>query len=241
MSPENSSGQSSSSTHHLPFVDNSALVPETTSITDHSYHLAARGTSPVPSVGNYIDYPPSEGESSAHSCSHISKFRETDDLPSDIANIIEHGVRKSTKKNYQIMHKNWVQFAHQQSFNPYCPSVKNVLAFLHSKYQVGIQANTLFTYKTVLKWVVNSSHHFILDSVLISQYFAGLFNLFPVPPRRKKDVWDVNIVLDYWNRQPFNSELSLMMLSQKVVHYYSKLLDGHFRFHRCLFDGRYCW
>ena len=54
-------------------------------------------------------------------------------------------------------------------------------------------------------------------SILISHYISGLFNLFPKPPKKLFDMWDVNVVLDYWNRQPLNSELSLMMLSQKVV------------------------
>ena len=95
--------------------------------------------------------------------------------------------------------------------------MKNVLAFLHAKHKDNVQANTLFSYKTALKWIINTSHHAILDSVLISRYLAGLFNLFPRPPKRNKDIWDVNTVLDYWDRQPFNSELTLMMLSQKVV------------------------
>ena len=95
--------------------------------------------------------------------------------------------------------------------------MKNVLAFLHSRHQHSVSPATLFSYKTALKWIVHSSFHFVLDNVLISQYIAGLFYLFPKPPTRKRDIWVVNQVLSYWDRQPFNKDLPLMMLSQKAV------------------------
>ena len=80
-----------------------------------------------------------------------------------------------------------------------------------------VSPNTLFMYKTTLKRIVHTSFHFILDNVLISQYLSGLFNLFLRPLKPQRDVWDVNQVLLYWDCQPFNKDLPLMMLLQKAV------------------------
>ena len=74
------------------------------------------------------------------------------------------------------MHKTWFQFAARRSFNPYQPNVANVLAFLHDRHKLNASPKTLLNYKTALKWVVNSSFHFVLDSVLISRYITGVFN-----------------------------------------------------------------
>ena len=88
---------------------------------------------------------------------------------------------------------------------------------MHDRHKLNASPKTLLNYKTALKWVVNSSFHFVLDSVLISRYITGVFNLFPKPPCPQRDVWDVNKVLNYWDRQPVNKDLPLMMLTQKTV------------------------
>ena len=99
------------------------------------------------------------------------------------------------------------------------PSVKNVLLFLDWIFNISqMSQRQLLKIRASLKWVVNSSYHSILDNVLVSRYISGLFNLHPPPPRRRiKDIWDVNVLLDYWDKAPPNEDLPLMLLSQKAV------------------------
>ena len=118
---------------------------------------------------------------------------------------------------YKAHHKLWFQFAQSRGFNPYIPSVNNVLDFFHWRHQNNVKPNTLLHYRGALKWVVNSSVHSVLDNVLISRYISGLFNLFPEPPKMPNEILDVNDVLSYWDQLPPLKDLPLMLLSQKTV------------------------
>ena len=97
------------------------------------------------------------------------------------------------------------------------PSVKNVLQFLHYLHTRKWSITSIMSVRSSLKWIVNSSFHSVVDHILVSHFITGLFNLFPPPIQRPKDIWDVNIVLAYWDKQPCNADLPLMLLSQKTV------------------------
>ena len=71
--------------------------------------------------------------------------------------------------------------------------------------------------RSSLKWCVNSSAHAVIDNILVTRFITGLFNLHPPPVRPVRDVWDINILLHYWDSLPCNTDLPIMFLSQKVV------------------------
>ena len=99
------------------------------------------------------------------------------------------------------------------------PSVKNVLSYLHWRFHNSISKSPrqLLRIRAALKWTVNSSYHSVIENILVSRYITGLFNMYPQPVCPLRDIWDVNIVLEYWNTSPVNEDLPLMLLSQKVV------------------------
>ena len=105
-------------------------------------------------------------------------------------------------------------------FDPHAPTVNNVLEFFHygvcsahkaftSKYLTGIVST--------LKWVVDPSHHHILDHVYVKRYIAGYFNTHPPPPKPPRTTWDIQHVLDYWAQQPDNHALDLLQLGKKTA------------------------
>ena len=140
------------------------------------------------------------------------------DLPREITEIIKHGLRNSTKKSYTPIHWKWILFAQSKGFSPYSPTVKHVLMFLHWLHKTTLASPwQLARIRGAIKWVVNTSFHVVVDSVLVSRYLAGLFNLFLKPPPPYRDVWDVNLVLKYWDSAPPNKDLQLMLLSCKTI------------------------
>ena len=183
---------------HLPSTSRTVSVPP---MGDHTY-----------STSIVLDPP-------AGSSQDFSMSAETADLPADIRNVISHGIRGQTKKAYKNFDKYWHLFARSRSFNPYMPSVRNVLMYFHWKFHHSNITNprSLLNVRSALKWTVNSSYHYVIDNILVSRYIAGLFNLHPLPPRPIKDIWDVNQVLAYWDAQPPSRDLPLMLLSQKTV------------------------
>ena len=104
-----------------------------------------------------------------------------------------------------------------RGFNPYMPSVKNVIDFLHWKFSTSsMRPTSLNIWQTAIKFSINTAFHPIVDNILVTRFITGLFHMYPTPPAPPKKIWDVNVVLDYWDRQPPNCDLPLV-LSQKTV------------------------
>ena len=218
MPAKNYQRQRTESHHNISTLDNTTLVP---AITQHA-HLtsvpASRKSTGLSALGDH-SYTTSSGLDPPISySSDFSQSIETKDLPAKIKKVISHGLRQSSRANYTSYHRRWLLFARSKSFNPYMPSVSNVLLFLDWVFNPSLMTpKHLLKIHASLKWVVNSTHHTVLENVLVPRYIAGLFNLHPPPPRRMRDVWDVNIVLDYWDQALPNEDLHCMLLSQKVV------------------------
>ena len=51
----------------------------------------------------------------------------------------------------------------------------------------------------------------------ISKYLRACFNENPPSKRKKKLIWDVNILIDYFNNGPSNSELTYTQLGGKAI------------------------
>ena len=123
-----------------------------------------------------------------------------------------------TKRYYSSIHQQWKLFARSPVFNSYCPSVKNILMFLNCYFKENsATVRTLLKVPSALKWCINTSYHPMLASSLVTRFLQGLFNLNPLPPRKVRDIWDMNIVLAYWDRTLPNTDLPLMLLTQKTM------------------------
>ena len=51
----------------------------------------------------------------------------------------------------------------------------------------------------------------------MSRYVSGLFNLDTKPAKPLREIWDVNMVLAYFDKLPANKDLPFMLLVQKTV------------------------
>ena len=198
-------------------MDNTTLVPDP-SASPHFRDLSpSRSTTAVSALADHHYSASLSSDLDVGSGTDFQHTRETRDFLPETTNIISHGIRKRTAQGYKSNHKYWFQFAESRGFNPYIPSVKNLLEFFHRRHQNNVLPNSLLHYCSALKWVINSSAHLVLDNILVSRYISGLFNLFPAPPKLLKDIRDVNDVLAYWDRLPMSEDLPLMLLSQKTV------------------------
>ena len=175
-------------------------------------------TSSVPALADH-QYSSSFGKELDVVCrGTFCQSQETHGFPPEITHIIEDGLRPNTKKSYKGVHSRWLLFACAKSFNPYMPSVKNVLSYLYHIHVVSkLSAITLLRHKVALKWIVNSSFHPVIDNILVYHFITGIFNRNPPPPKPVTDIWDVNVVLSYLDKLPPTQHLPLMLLTMKTI------------------------
>ena len=100
--------------------------------------------------------------------------------------------------------------------NPYIPSLVDILRFIQFRSK-DLSPSTLLQVRHRLKWIVSPSYHHLLNSIQVSRFLAGLFNLNPPPPKPPREIWDVNQVLDFLNQLPPNKDLPIILLSQKLT------------------------
>ena len=133
-------------------------------------------------------------------------------------NILNEFHRKSTATNYLTIHKKWNNYCRLRKTNPYTPSVKTVLEFLHNCLQNKPYASKYITnILQALKWIVHPRKHHILSHVYVKRFTAGYFNKHPPKPKPPRMTWDIQLVLDYWISRPDNHALNVLELGQKAV------------------------
>ena len=139
-------------------------------------------------------------------------------VSSAIVSSVKGAIRSQTSTNYMHMHNKWFEFCKQKKRNPYHPTVKDVLEFLHHRSKLpGITAATLWSYRFKLKHLVDPDCHHVLDHTYVTRYITGFFNEKPPPIRLCRYIWDINVVLRMFQRWPPNAELSLPDLMRKMV------------------------
>ena len=68
-----------------------------------------------------------------------------------------------------------------------------------------------------LKWHINPIHHKNLDHIYVKRYIQGYFNNYPLPPKKPRTTWDIQLVLEYLKSQPDNHQLDISKLGPKVA------------------------
>lgn len=143
----------------------------------------------------------------------MSEYR----LPDEVMNILKSSLAKSTNDQYSYSLRKWMSYAENNNISMWQPSVSNVLQYLYELYASGVGYSTINTAKSALSSVIIDVNGFQLGKhPLVLKFMKGIYKLRP-PTARYQVTWDADLVLNLFKSWPRNSELSLKMLSFKLV------------------------
>ena len=91
------------------------------------------------------------------------------------------------------------------------------MKFLYYLYQNGCYYSGVSSALSVLSTIVHIKGYSKLpDHPLISKFMKGIYNKHPILPRYV-NIWNINILLAYFEYLPGNSELTLKCLTEKLT------------------------
>jgi site-specific recombinase XerD len=105
----------------------------------------------------------------------------------------------------------------ERKVDPFHASLADIINFLSSRFEEGLEYATLNGYRSAL-----SAYHPEIEGFKVGQhprvkqFLAGVFNVRPPLPRYT-ETWDVNTVLEYIQSLGENSHLNDKNLTQKLV------------------------
>ena len=92
-----------------------------------------------------------------------------------------------------------------------------ILKFLLLMYKGGCHYSGLCAARSALSSAIRiPGYDCISDNPMISRFLKGIYNKHPPMPKYG-EIWDINIVLDYYEKQKDNKELNMMQLTQKLT------------------------
>ena len=149
--------------------------------------------------------------------SFISKSLRHPNIPPEITDVILELWRPTTTSRYESVLRRWYSFAISRNENPYSPEVTAVLAFLHGMYRYGCLYSGLCAARSALSSSITAKGYLKLsDHPLISRYLKGLYNRHPPLPKYV-DIWDLTLLLKYYEQKENNDCLEFKELVKKTV------------------------
>ena len=134
------------------------------------------------------------------------------ELPQEIEEVIADSWRTSTRSRYESVLKRWKCYAISRNENPYITNIDTVLKFLHGMYNDGCLYSGLCAARSALASVVTIKGFVKLsDHPLLVRYLKGIFNRHPPLPRYMH-IWNINLVLTYYNKIGHNEDLEFKYL-----------------------------
>ena len=105
----------------------------------------------------------------------------------------------------------------QRDLDPFLSSVNNVLEFLNELHSSVCQYSARCTAPSVLASVVTIQVFSSLsDHPIIHHYLKGIYNRNPPMPKYIQ-VWNLKLILNFYDKAPPNNELSFKQLTLKVA------------------------
>ena len=126
-------------------------------------------------------------------------------------NIILNSWREKTRTQYNIYLSRFATFCKSNNLNPHVRDEHVTLKFLTEMFQKGYGHSTINSARAALSSVNDTG-----SEPLVCRFMRGVFNLRPAR-LRYSSIWNVSIVLNYLLRLVPAANLSLHMLSAKLV------------------------
>lgn len=132
-------------------------------------------------------------------------------------------IAESTMKSYDIQLKKWWFFCLEKDINIISPQVPDVITFLTEQYEKGLSHSTINTIRSAISYILGENT--MSQDYRMKRFFQGIANMRPSKPKYNS-TWDPQIVLNYFLNQPDNKNLSLKLLSKKLITLLA-LVTGH--------------
>ena len=124
------------------------------------------------------------------------------------------GWRRSTRQQYNVYLKKWIQFCNERRITPLRRDKILVLKFLQKLFKSNLSYSSLNTCRSALSAVFDKPP--IGDTPLISRFMRAVYNQRPNLPKYH-DTWQVSTVLEYLRSLSPVKFLSLQQLSLKLA------------------------
>jgi len=125
--------------------------------------------------------------------------------------------RDGTQKQYKVYLKRWRSYCSTRQIDPFTPPLGKALDFLTELFDEGKQYSAINTARSALSTIVNVPGHIPFGKhPTVGRFLKGIFQLKPALPRYV-DTWDVGVVLQYLQKLPNITDISLKQLTQKLT------------------------
>ena len=130
--------------------------------------------------------------------------------------LIQESWRPGTRVQYDSLLRGWQGFCSQRKVLPLSPTIFDVISYLTSMYDRGLQHTTIASARSVLSRILHIPGVTSISShPLIIRLLKGIFHVRPPKPRYEF-IWDTEIVLQFLkNLHP--SAIGLKLLTLKTV------------------------
>ncbi|XP_046737534.1 uncharacterized protein LOC124406221 [Diprion similis] len=143
-------------------------------------------------------------------------------IPVESMEIMIASLRDSSLKQYNSALKRWWNFCVERDTNPFRTSVEDVLVLLTKEYNNGASRGSLNCLRSAIALITGPE---IGQDSRIRRLFKGVSELRPSKPKYEQ-TWDPRIVLRYISTLGSNEDMSLEVISKKLVTLLS-LVTGH--------------
>ncbi|XP_072048693.1 uncharacterized protein [Amphiura filiformis] len=138
-------------------------------------------------------------------------------VPEKALPIIMSSWRESTRKQYAVHIRHWLDFCCREQCNPVQADVTYILTFLteiHENFNLGYSA--LNTAQNALSsFILSPNGQSVGNHSLVKRFMKGIFNLQPPQPRYTH-IWDVRVVLNVLRKLSPVETLGLRDLTYKL-------------------------
>lgn len=136
----------------------------------------------------------------------------------EVRDVIMNSWRHSTKQQYEVYIKIWIDYCLTRSKDPKCSSLSLGLDFLYYLHVQKYSYSAINTARSALSTLMLigknrtpfGSHH------LVSRFMKGIFQEKPALPRYCH-IWDSNVVIEFLTSLKCSRKLSLKLLTLKLV------------------------
>ena len=134
--------------------------------------------------------------------------------------------RSSTKAQYEPYLKKWFLYANKEKIDAYNPALQDALTFLSILFNEGQSYNQINTARCALSTCIMHKNHLTFGKLpIVKRFMKGVYESKPTFPRNVF-VWDGSIVFKYFLSLPHPRELSLKVLTEKLVLLMSLISGG---------------
>lgn len=135
----------------------------------------------------------------------------------ETVDILMESVRESTSASYESAWKNWVNWNNKKGSDPLSSSLIIILQFLTDIAYSSSSYSSVNTSRSMLSSTLDPIDGYkIGEHPTVVQLLKGCFNRKP-PKARYNSLWDPDVVLNYLNSLPNNSDLGVAVLSKKLA------------------------